>query len=180
MEFAPDIKVVGVCASGAEALAILENDLPDILLLDIQMPGMSGFDLVETIRKQWSYEYIKKLKFIMLTTFNDAGYLKQAKHLGLNGYLLKDVSLDQLVSSITRVHSGISVFPEVTEAQTAVESLTPREREIFARICEGMANKEVANYYSLSEGTVKNHVSNILSKLGVRDRTQAIVKYSVN
>ena len=180
LAFAPEIKVIGVCASGAEALNVLKQQTPDIVLLDIQMPGMSGFDLIEIVRQDRRYQSQKQPKYIMLTTFNDAGYLMQAKQLALNGYLLKDVSLDQLVSSITRVSLGESVFPEVSEAETVVESLTPREREIFAKICEGMANKEVARYYSLSEGTVKNHVSNILSKLGVRDRAQAIVKYGVN
>ncbi|MCG8311923.1 MAG: response regulator transcription factor [Pseudomonadales bacterium] len=180
LAFAPEIKVIGVCASGAEALNVLKQQTPDIVLLDIQMPGMSGFDLIEIVRQDRRYQSQKQPKYIMLTTFNDAGYLMQAKQLALNGYLLKDVSLDQLVSSITRVSLGESVFPKVSEAETVVESLTPREREIFAKICEGMANKEVARYYSLSEGTVKNHVSNILSKLGVRDRAQAIVKYGVN
>ena len=171
-----------LASSGAEALEMVRDaEQPfDCFMLDIQMPGMSGFDLIEIVRQDRRYQSQKQPKYIMLTTFNDAGYLMQAKQLALNGYLLKDVSLDQLVSSITRVSLGESVFPEVSEAETVVESLTPREREIFAKICEGMANKEVARYYSLSEGTVKNHVSNILSKLGVRDRAQAIVKYGVN
>ncbi len=186
LEFSDQVKVVGCAANGEQALALLASVMPDVILLDIQMPVMDGLTFVETASQRLQHQPLPKI--ILLTTFDDHQYLLRAQQLNVQGFLLKDVCFEQLIAAIQAVHAGKRLAPlqPLTATATAtivkqdpspLQQLTPRELEIFTHICAGMANKEVARTLSLSEGTVKNHVSNILSKLGVRDRTQAVVKF---
>lgn len=186
LDFSDRIRVVGSAINGEDALRLLATVQPDVILLDIQMPGMDGFSFMRHYPKD-----AKPAKFILLTTFNDPQYIDTAVQLGAHGFLLKDVSFTQLENTIERVYNGYRVLPQnsaqdspphcsPTLSHSAIMSqgLTLREQEIFSKIAQGLSNKEIALNLSVSEGTVKNHVSNILSKLGVRDRTQAVIKYS--
>lgn len=191
LDFSKDIEVIGQAACGREALRSIKDNCPDVLLLDIQMPDMNGFEVLQALNHQSSSNASTQFKTILLTTFDDRAYVQKAQQMGVEGFLLKDVSFDELVDAIKRVYAGEKLIHSHavessgenldsnsnSNSQSPLESLTPREREIFSMLCEGMANKEVARSLQLSEGTIKNHVSNILSKLGVRDRTQAVVKF---
>lgn len=187
LEFSNEIQVVGSAADGQKALTLLDSVDPDVLLLDIQMPQTNGFEVVRVLKQQEKDQGKTIPQILLLTTFNDPEYVLQAQALGVNGFLLKDVSFENLVSSIKQAEAGEKIFPTCSaeskptkapvSTEVSIETLTPREQEIFSKLCEGLANKEIAKSLSLSEGTIKNHVSNILSKLGVRDRTQAVIKF---
>jgi DNA-binding NarL/FixJ family response regulator len=181
-----DIRVAGRAADGVEALQVLEKLRPDMVLLDVRMPKMSGIDVLREMKaRTWT------VPVILLTTFDDDAALLEGIRLGARGYLLKDVSMGKLTEAIRTVAAGKSMIsPAVTErllhgfADAPVpqgngyesESLTMREVEIVRLMTGGYSNREIAGALFLSEGTVKNHVSNILSKLGVRDRTRAVLK----
>lgn len=186
LDFSDRIQVVGSAVNGEDALRLLATVQPDVILLDIQMPGMDGFSFIRHYPKG-----TKPAKFVLLTTFNDQHYIDMAVQLGAHAFLLKDVSFSQLVNTIERVHKGERELPHhysqnytqycpppLHRNVITSQGLTQREQEIFAKIAQGLSNKEIAVNLSVSEGTVKNHVSNILSKLGVRDRTQAVIKFS--
>lgn len=159
------------------------------MLLDLQMPKLNGIDVLEVLRKQGAS--LPSPKVIALTTFDTDEQLLSCARLGAHGYLLKDVSLEQLASAITRVVNGeLLIQPTITErvirglknhslgfySATESETLTPRELEVMRYLAGGYSNREIALAVHLSEGTVKNHVSAILAKLGVRDRTRAVLK----
>lgn len=186
LQFSSAITVVGHACNGKEALELLDDLAPDVVLLDIQMPVMDGFDFLHAGQQICANSSRPFPRVILLTTFADRHYLQRAQQMNVQGFLLKDVCFEELVLAIQRVHAGENLVPVsdsaknqtgLSEPTSLLESLTAREREIFARLCEGMANKEVARSLALSEGTVKNHVSNILAKLGVRDRTQAVIRF---
>lgn len=177
LEFSDRIDVIGSAPNAEAALQQLTALKPDIVLVDIQLPGMNGIAFIKHFA-----QVRPATRYIVLTTFGEQRYLASAQAAGAHGFLLKDVSFAQLVSSIEKVHGGDCVFPEVNRlaqgtGEPEMQSLTAREQEIFTRIAQGLSNKEIARALSVSEGTIKNHVSNILSKLGVRDRTQAVIKY---
>lgn len=177
LDFSDTIQVVGSAANGADALHLVATVQPEVILLDIQMPGMDGFSFI----RQFPAD-AKKAKFIVLTTFSDPHYIDTAIQLGAHGFLLKDVSFTQLVNTIERVQAGHREFPQhcppsLPLASDKLQALTLREQEIFSSLAQGLSNKEIAARLAVSEGTVKNHVSNILSKLGVRDRTQAVIRF---
>ena len=175
------------CLSAAEALKILHGNEPlDVVLMDMRMPVMSGLDALQALSKADALP-----PTIILTTFDDDQLVLAGIKYGAKGYLLKDVSLDQLVNAIQTVATGGSlVQPAVTQrllsglegmnnefvSLVQPDPLTERETEILRLMAGGFSNKEVANSLGVAEGTVKNHVSNILSKLGVRDRTRAVLK----
>lgn len=179
------VEVVGDAGDGESALYLIEQVSPDIVLMDVRMPGLSGLDILRKMNAQGF-----DIPVVMLTTFEDKESLHQAIKLGAKGYLLKDVSLDNLISSIELVMSGQSVFDNrinaeasaeapVNKAQTSFEEmyeLTSRELTITQLIAGGASNKEIASQLDLKMGTVKNYVSSILLKLDVRDRTQAVIK----
>lgn len=186
LDFSDRVQVIGSAINGKDALQLLVTVQPDVILLDIQMPGMDGFSFIRQYPKE-----AKPVKFILLTTFNDQHYIDTALQLGAHGFLLKDVSFTELVNTIERVYQGYRAFPQYSpqlsprhgsaplpHGAIRSQALTLREQEIFSKIAQGLSNKEIALNLAVSEGTVKNHVSNILSKLGVRDRTQAVIKYS--
>jgi DNA-binding NarL/FixJ family response regulator len=183
LEFADEIEVVCEAGSGEEALGLLGEVAVDVLLLDVRMPGMSGIEVLEKLPEDGPH-------VIILTTFLDEEVLLDAVRLGARGYLLKDSSLEELLQAIGAVHRGESAIKPVTLSRilpglhrisatptpAPVEALTAREQEILRLLAAGLSNKEIARALENAEGTIKNHVSNILLKLAVRDRTQAVLK----
>jgi DNA-binding NarL/FixJ family response regulator len=186
LELSDDIRIVGEAVDGKQALQLIPQVKPDVVLLDMRMPGMSGLDVLNALSALGNMP-----PTIILTTFDDDQLVLAGLKAGARGYLLKDVSLEQLVDAVKEVASGGSlVQPVVTQRLlTGLERmhneftsldrpdpLTDRETEILRLMAGGYSNKEIANSLGVAEGTVKNHVSNILSKLGVRDRTRAVLK----
>ena len=186
LELSDDIRVAAEAADGAQAIEVIPQAKPDVVLLDMRMPGMSGLDVLNALAQKNALP-----PTIILTTFDDDQLVLAGLKAGARGYLLKDVSLEQLVEAVKTVAAGGSlVAPVVTQRLlTGLERmqndftsldqpdpLTERETEILRLMASGYSNKEIANSLNVAEGTVKNHVSNILSKLGVRDRTRAVLK----
>lgn len=186
LELSDDISVVAEAGDGAQAVAVIPHAQPDVVLLDMRMPGMSGLDVLNALAAKNALPAT-----IILTTFDDDQLVLAGLKAGARGYLLKDVSLEQLVDAVKTVASGGSlVAPMVTQRLLSglermqnefvsleqPDPLTDRETEILRLMAGGYSNKEIANSLTVAEGTVKNHVSNILSKLGVRDRTRAVLK----
>lgn len=186
LELSEEIEVIAEAVDGAEAIRTIPENQPDVVLLDMRMPGMSGLDVLKELSKA-----DKLPPTIILTTFDDHELVLAGIKAGAKGYLLKDVSLAELVNAVKTVAEGGSVVkPAVTQRllkglenlQTDFSSLeqpdplTERETEILRLMAGGYSNKEIANSLGVAEGTVKNHVSNILSKMGVRDRTRAVLK----
>lgn len=178
-----DIKVIANAADGEQARELIPRCHPDVVLLDVRMPKMSGIELLRSVQGKGCPP------IILLTTFDDDLALLEGIRLGAKGYLLKDVSLAQLTEAIRIVAGGGTLInPVVTErllrglehaplsTDYPCEALTDRETEVLRLMTGGYSNREIASALGLSEGTVKNHVSNILSKLGVRDRTRAVLK----
>jgi DNA-binding NarL/FixJ family response regulator len=168
----PDLVVVAEAGDGAEALAAAEQHTPDVVLIDLVMPNVDGIEAIRELR-----ERVPTARAIVLSSFIDDEKLFPAVRAGAAGYLLKDVQPQELVEAIRTVHAGGALLhPRVASRlleEMATDPLTPREREVLALIGRGMANKVIARELSLSEKTVKAHVSSILAKLGVTDRTQA-------
>ena len=186
LELSDSIRVVAEAADGAQAIDIIPRLKPDVVLLDMRMPNLSGLDVLKTLTARSQLP-----PTIILTTFDDDQLVLAGLKAGARGYLLKDVSLEQLVTAIETVASGGSlVQPVMTQRLLSglehmqnefvsldrPDPLTERETEILRLMAGGYSNKEIANSLGVAEGTVKNHVSNILSKLGVRDRTRAVLK----
>ena len=185
LNLSDEVCVTAEAKDGQEAIALLEQQAVDVVLLDLSMPVMDGIDTLKSLRERGI-----KVPVIILTTFDDHQYILQALQAGAAGYLLKDVSLETLVEGIQAVASGEKlVQPAITERlltglqghQTdfeqpeIIEPLTPREREVLGLMASGCSNKEISEALNKSEGTIKNHVSNLLAKLGVRDRTRAVL-----
>jgi DNA-binding NarL/FixJ family response regulator len=172
LDLQDDIEVVAEAGDGAEALAAAEEHAPDVVLIDLVMPNVDGIEAIRGLR-----ERVPAARAIVLSSFIDDEKLLPAVRAGAAGYLLKDVEPQQLVEAIRTVHAGGALLhPKVASRlleEMASDPLTPREREVLALIGRGMANKVIARELSLSEKTVKAHVSSILAKLGVSDRTQA-------
>ena len=186
LELAGDIAVVAEAADGDEAVALIGRERPDVVLLDLRMPRKDG---VEVLRELNAASALPPT--IILTTFDDDEALLEAVRAGARGYLLKDVSLERLTEAIRVVAQGGSLIrPAVTErvlrglehirrdfeAASSPDPLTAREIEVLRLIAGGYSNREIAQALGTAEGTVKNHASSILSKLGVRDRTRAVLK----
>lgn len=186
LKLIPDIRVVAHAADGSEALIRLREHHPQVVLLDVRMPGKSGIDVLREMKESNCLTSV-----ILLTTFDDDSALLEGIRLGAKGYLLKDVSLDRLTNTIRLVAAGgTMISPVVTERLVRGlqeiplhlgpvyenQDLTPREGEVLRLMTGGYSNREIAKALEISEGTIKNHVSNILSKLGVRDRTRAVLK----
>lgn len=174
--------VTGEASNGKEAVDLCERNTFDIIILDIRMPEMNGLEAARVIRTRWP-----QTKVLMLTTFNDYQYAMEALKIGANGYMLKDADSEALIRSIRSCLSGglslqeevaAKVIPQLLK-QTAVTSvdasITPRELVIIRLVGEGRSNQEIANELALSLGTVKNHVSQIMDKLELRDRTQLAI-----
>jgi len=178
------VLVVGEAADGEEAIACAEAVGPEVMLLDLRMPHMDGISTLEALQERRI-----DVKVLVLTTFDDADLVLTAMRAGARGYLLKDVTLEQLVAGIRAVASGEAVLqPALTErllrsspmpsafTAGAHDALTARELEVLRLVAGGYSNREIAELLHLAEGTIKNHVSSILLKFGVRDRTQAVLR----
>lgn len=183
---ADGIEVVAEASDGRQAVERIPQVRPDVVLMDMRMPEMSGLEALQALGAAGTLP-----PTIILTTFDDDALVLAGIKAGAKGYLLKDVSLEQLVGAIQTVARGGSlVQPAVTQRLLSgleqmrnefisldrPDPLTDRETEILRLMASGFSNKEIANSLHVAEGTIKNHVSNILSKLGVRDRTRAVLK----
>lgn len=181
-----DIEVVGEASDGKEALEIVPQLKPDVLLLDLRMPNMNGLQVLEALA-----ERDQQPPTLILTTFDDDELVLGGIRAGAKGYLLKDVALEDLLNAVRTLASGNTfVNPAITDrllkglkshstefsALEQPEAMTGRETEILRLMAGGYSNKEIARALDVAEGTIKNHVSNILSKMGVRDRTRAVLK----
>jgi two-component system, NarL family, response regulator LiaR len=173
-----DLELAGEASSGQEAVQLCEKLHPDVVLMDMVMPDMDGAAATRIIRKQSS-----SIQVIALTSFKEGILIQSALQAGAIGYLLKDVSADELVQAIRAAHAGRSTLsPEAAQALVLAASqppvpgldLTEREREVLALMIEGLNNTQIAARLTVSPSTVKSHVSNILSKLGVASRTEAV------
>jgi DNA-binding NarL/FixJ family response regulator len=182
----PQIEIAGEAGDGDEVIERVPGANIDVLLLDIRMPKKNGIDVLRELTSRKSLP-----PTLILTTFDDADVVLDGVRAGASGFLLKDVSYEQLVSAIRAVAAGETVFqPAVTErllragerlrtsfdSLAAPDRLTEREIEVVRLMAGGYSNREIAHALSTAEGTIKNHVSNILSKFGVRDRTRAVLK----
>ncbi|MFC5603598.1 response regulator [Sporosarcina koreensis] len=183
----PGIEVVGMAEDGIDALHKALELLPDIVLMDIRMPGVNGVEGTRLLKDR-----LPDVKVLILTTFNDSEYIFDALEEGASGYLLKDMPTDTITQAILTVHHGGVVLPKDFTSQVltelrmkshnspvelpkGIQDLSNREVEVLTHLGEGLNNKEIADVLFITEGTVKNHVSNVIQKLGLRDRTQAAI-----
>lgn len=186
LALADEVEVIGEAVDGREAVAQIPLARPDVVLMDMRMPVMSGLEALQALSASQQLP-----PTIILTTFDDDQLVMAGMKAGARGYLLKDVSLQQLVDAIKTVSAGGSlVQPAVTQRLLSgleqmsngfvsldkPDPLTERETEILRLMAGGFSNKEIASSLNVAEGTIKNHVSSILSKLGVRDRTRAVLR----
>jgi DNA-binding NarL/FixJ family response regulator len=201
IELEPDLEVVGMAADGEEALAMVERlsstrTSPDVVLMDVRMPRLDGIRATRAFKERWP-----EIRVVILTTFDDRELIQAGLQAGAEGYVLKDITAEQLATTIRVVAQGqVLLHPDVAHKVLAslssapiepamiahatpacigvsdVAQLTEREREILALLARGASNREISETLYIAGGTVKNHLSNILGKLGVRDRTQAALK----
>lgn len=187
LALADGIEVVAEADDGDTALLAIEEHEPDVVLLDLRMPGRDGIATLQELRSRGDTTPV-----LVLTTFDDDELVLQALRAGARGYLLKDVTLEQLVGAVrTLAEGGTLIEPTITQRLVRAvrdspqpedglvgppPSLTARETEVLRLVASGYANREIAAAMHLAEGTVKNHVSNVLLKLGVRDRTRAVLR----
>ena len=213
LELEPDLEVVGVAGNGREAIATVERAQPDVVLMDVRMPEMDGVAATRILAERFP-----KVGVIILTTFDDDEYVFEGLKAGARGYLLKDVSSEDLAEAVRAVAAGqVLIQPSIARkvvaefsrlaasrdketrrpgdreirggmrtgsssshdlaaSSSSLEPLTERELEVLRALAQGLSNKEIADRLVITEGTVKNHVSNLLGKLDVRDRTQAVLK----
>jgi DNA-binding NarL/FixJ family response regulator len=187
LELEPDLEIVGEAENGEQAINLVAEFQPDVILLDIRMPIMDGVAATREIQKRFV-----KTKILVLTTFDDDEYVSAALQNGAMGYLLKDTPSEELAVAIRAVHKGytqlgpgivkklLTQFSHAAPTQSpplpsSLTELTPREKEVLGLIATGANNREIAQELYISEGTVKNHVTNILNRLNLRDRTQAAI-----
>lgn len=165
-----DIEVVGRAVNGSDALALVTSLTPDVLVSDIEMPGMGGLDLATAVRAAGL-----KTRVVMLTTFARPGYLRRALDAGVSAYLLKDSPSDKLADAIRRVAGGGRVIdPQLAaDAWSEADPLTDRERQVLRLASDGLSSGEIAAELALSEGTVRNYLSEAISKLGAKNRVEA-------
>jgi two-component system, NarL family, response regulator LiaR len=178
LSISDDLQLVGEAGDGEEAVRLCERLQPDVILMDLLMPKMDGVAATKAIKERWS-----KIQIIALTSFKEKEYVEGALKAGALGYLLKNISADELTGAIRRAVSGQpSLSPEaaqvliqkVNEPLKPGHDMTDREREILALMVEGLSNNDIAEKLIVSQSTVKFHVSNVLSKLGVGSRTEAV------
>ncbi len=192
-----DMTVVGVAGNGAEGVETVRRLQPDIVLMDIRMPVMDGVEATRRIKAEWPQIHV-----VILTTYSDDEFIFEGLKAGAVGYMVKDLPASELVQALRTVHQGGALIPPAIAARLVAEyariaaggapsapavpaaasddarprvaDLTPRETEILKLVARGLSNKEIADHLYLSEGTVKNYVSSVFSKLHARDRAQAI------
>ncbi len=204
IELEPDLEVVGMAGDGEEAITVTERlaetrSTPDVVLMDVRMPRLDGIAATRIFKERWPAVHV-----VILTTFDDRELIHAGLQAGAQGYVLKDISAEQLAAAIRAVAQGqVLLHPEVASAVLSslasflasspsvssvpsepdvaatagmVAQLTEREREILALLARGASNREISQSLFIAGGTVKNHLSNIMGKLGVHDRTQAALK----
>jgi two-component system, NarL family, response regulator len=168
----PDMKVVGEASNGQQAVEMYRKIRPDVVLLDMRMPIMSGVEAARAIKTEFP-----EAKMVALTTYGGDEDIRRALAAGIQAYLTKDVLHDELLKAIRAVHAGQKYLPAAVAAALTAQmprpDLSAREVQVLELIVRGLANKQIAYSLNIAEHTVKNHVKNILSKLGVQDRTQA-------
>ncbi len=168
----PDMAVVAEAADGRQAVELFQRHKPDVTLMDLRLPGLSGVEAITEIRRDFP-----NARIIVLTTFDGDENIFRALQAGARGYLLKDMFGDELMEAIRTVHAGKMRIPAPVAERLAERmggpSLTNRELEVLKLIVSGKSNKEIGGELYISEATVKTHINNLLSKLGVSDRTQA-------
>ncbi|MEV7887066.1 response regulator [Streptomyces sp. NPDC002817] len=180
----PGITVVGTAVNGREAVEKAVELGPDVVLMDVRMPELDGVEAVAVLRGR-----APECRVVMLTTFDDEEYVVQALRAGASGYLLKDLPAEELAQAIRLAHAGVTQLDSSVAARLAAAlpraapdppavtpALSPREIDILRLVARGRTNREIAAQLYLSEGTVKNHISRILSRLALRDRTQAALR----
>lgn len=183
--YAQDMEVIGIADDGKNAVALTEELQPDVVLMDVRMPNMDGVEAAKIIIKRFP-----NIRVMMLSTFDEDEYVKEALHCGAAGYLLKDISPTELIASIRAIMEGaIQISPSVAEklvdqiyqkrdgknpSLSWYHTLSKREKEIFKLISKGYGNKQIAQELYIAEQTVRNYVSNIYSKLNVNDRFEII------
>jgi DNA-binding NarL/FixJ family response regulator len=169
----PDMKLVAEASNGKEAVNAFRSVRPDVTLMDLQMPGMSGLDTIHAIREEFP-----QARIIVLTTYSGDMQVLSALRAGARGYILKGDVQDELLNSIRTVHAGQKRIPPDVAAELAIHStddaLTGREIDVLKLIAAGNGNKQIADMLSISEATVKSRVTNILSKVGANDRAHAV------
>ncbi len=164
----PDLEVVATAVDGPAALAAVREHDPDVLVTDVEMPGMTGLDVAAALQGE-------RPRVVIVTTFARSGYLRRALESGVSGYVLKDAPIDQLVDTVRRVHAGQRVVDPAlaVAAWDGADPLTDRERDVLRLAADGLPNGEIATSLFLAEGTVRNYLSTAISKLGVRNRIEA-------
>ncbi|WP_342507357.1 response regulator transcription factor [Sporosarcina sp. FSL K6-2383] len=170
-----DMEVVGMAKNGEEAVALVKEQQPDVCIMDIEMPVMTGLDAAEALRGE-------DCKIIILTTFARTGYFERARKAGVRGYLLKDSPIEELVSSIRTIMDGRRIYaPELVDIAYGDDEtenpLTERESQVLGLVADGKTTKEIAGELYLTPGTVRNYISTILEKLGVGNRIEAISRF---
>jgi len=181
-----DIEVAAEASDGDEAIAVIEREKPDVVLLDLRMPKKNGLEVLQALRERGTMR-----PTLILTTFDDDTMLFETIRAGAKGWMLKDVSLERLTGAIrTLAAGGTCIEPVITErimralsasnvsfeSADLPEPLTDREKTILRLLAGGYSNREISDLLNISDGTVKNHISSVLAKLGVRDRTRAVLK----
>jgi len=186
LELEEDIEVIGTASNGQEAYRFCQDEKPDVILMDVRMPVMDGVLGTKLIK-----DTFKDVKVIILTTFKDDEYIREAIKNGAEGYILKNQSSDSIIDSLRTVYKGNTVFQkDIAEALASMMEkekrkkpdvdLTHRETEVMKLISEGLSNKEISEKLYLSEGTIRNYVTALLEKLELRDRTQLAIYYLKN
>jgi DNA-binding NarL/FixJ family response regulator len=175
------ITVTGTAVNGKEAVAMAEEQCPDIVFMDVRMPVLDGVKAVQILRQKQP-----EIKVVMLSTFPDDFYVREAIHYGAWGYILKDMSAEDIIASVEAVYRGAALFsPEILERlvdrenrkggyEEIVSCLGKREREVFDLVVKGMSNQAIADTLFISEPTVRNYVSSIYAKVGTNDRTRVL------
>jgi len=189
LENAPDIQVIDSVGDGKSVIRSIRKEKPDVILMDIRMPEMDGVQCTKIVKENYP-----DIKIIILTSFDDDEYILSALRDGASGYLLKGITIDELVDAIHKVHSGsaminpniahkfIELYSEMAKnnqfiqvEKKAINDVTDYEWNVIKYVAKGLSNKEIAVKLKLSEGTVRNYLSNVLNKLNLRDRTQLAI-----